>query len=387
MTATGQYEPYRVYLADVSYFSGKLEAFLRYKQIPYERIEAGVPELINHVYTHTGLMKVPVVECATGQWLKDTTPMLYWFDQHYPQASIIPTDPATHLLSRLVEDYADEWLWRPALYYRWMYRQDFRLLGDRIAREVMGAWPLPKWIVGRYFGYRQIAVHLKGDGMRGHNREHIESIYLNNIDNLQKILEKTPYLLGSHPTLIDFGYFASMFRHFGLDPTPARIMRQRAPAVYEWLARLWNAQYSHLPDKQQLGDFSHPGWDWILGDIAGVYLPYLQANAQAWTQRRKRFDYACAEAHYPALPVSQYRVWCLGELQRAYTQLSDEHRRQVGARLGDNAVTVLGSVPVTSGLEQEFVLPLRHKPRPARGLRRLKLFLQGTPQDMPAAED
>jgi len=33
-----------------------------------------------------------------------------------------------------------------------------------------------------------------------------------------------------------------MFRHFGIDPTPSRIMRNTAPAVYEWVARMWNAR-------------------------------------------------------------------------------------------------------------------------------------------------
>jgi hypothetical protein len=29
-----------------------------------------------------------------------------------------------------------------------------------------------------------------------------------------------------------------MLRHFGQDPTPADIMRNRAPGVYEWVARM-----------------------------------------------------------------------------------------------------------------------------------------------------
>ena len=36
---------YRVYLMDVSYFSGKLEAYLRYKEIPFERVEVGWRQL------------------------------------------------------------------------------------------------------------------------------------------------------------------------------------------------------------------------------------------------------------------------------------------------------------------------------------------------------
>jgi len=33
-------EPFLLYGMDVSYFTGKLEAYLRYQRIPYQRIEA-----------------------------------------------------------------------------------------------------------------------------------------------------------------------------------------------------------------------------------------------------------------------------------------------------------------------------------------------------------
>lgn len=52
---------YRAYVMDVSYFSGKLEAYLRYKQMPYERVEVGWRQLEEQVAPLTGLMKVPVL--------------------------------------------------------------------------------------------------------------------------------------------------------------------------------------------------------------------------------------------------------------------------------------------------------------------------------------
>ena len=36
-------------------------------------------------------------------------------------------------MSRLLEDYADEWLWRPAMHYRWSYEAD--------ARRAAITWP------------------------------------------------------------------------------------------------------------------------------------------------------------------------------------------------------------------------------------------------------
>ena len=47
---------YTVYKSDISYFSGKLEAYLRYKGIAYEAIECGRDELEENA------------RCENGQW-------------------------------------------------------------------------------------------------------------------------------------------------------------------------------------------------------------------------------------------------------------------------------------------------------------------------------
>ena len=41
----------------------------------------------------------------------------------------------------LVEDYADEWLWRPAMHYRWSYAHDRELLSSIIIDEPYALGP------------------------------------------------------------------------------------------------------------------------------------------------------------------------------------------------------------------------------------------------------
>src|ERR1043165_7406073 len=110
---------YRLYVSDSSYYSGKLEAYLRYKGIEHERVEINIDVMRKEVLPATGLMKVPAMRCPDGRWLKDTTPMIAWLDAQHPQFAVYPEDPAARFLALLLEDYADEWLWRPAMYYRW----------------------------------------------------------------------------------------------------------------------------------------------------------------------------------------------------------------------------------------------------------------------------
>ena len=108
----------RVHGSEISYFTGKLEAYLRYKEIPYERVPITARSM-RTVRKKTGAAQMPAVELPDDRWMTDTTPMIAWFEREHPEPAVIPRDPLQGFVSRLVEDYADEWLWRPALHYRW----------------------------------------------------------------------------------------------------------------------------------------------------------------------------------------------------------------------------------------------------------------------------
>ena len=319
----------RVYGSAISYFTGKLEAYLRYKEIAYERI-AMTPLVRARVGKHTGTTQMPAVRCFDGRWMTDTTPMIAWLETQYPEPAVIPHDPLQAFTSRLVEDYADEWLWRPALHYRWSYRGDALLLSRRIVDEMMPRVPLPGWLKRFGIRQRQLRRYVRGDGITAATRAHVESVYLRSLDQLEAILAHRAFLLGERPTLADFGFFASMFRHFGLDPTPAAIMLARAPGVYAWLARVWNARGSRTHGA--LADAIPADWSPILREIGDAYLPYLCANAEAWKKRGRRFDADIQGTLYRALPVSRYRVWCLERL-RAHFEGLDAGAQAAARRL------------------------------------------------------
>lgn len=375
-------EPMTAYVADMSYFSGKMEAYLRYKEIPYVRRVVDMKVMRDEVLTASGLMKVPVIRMANGQWLKDTTPMIGWLDARYPDGPVIPTDPVLRFLSKLVEDYADEWCWRAALYWRWRPAESRRLLMSRIGSEVLGDFPAPNWLAGWYYGRRQIATYLTGDGMSADTEPHIKRHYLDLLDSMSALLEDQPYVLGSHPTIADIGLFGPMFRHYAQDPTPSRVMEERAPAVYAWVGRLWNARVSKLPAEQTLSDFSHPGWEYFLRDIVQTYWPFLLRSAEACKAGKKRVDFDAHGVTYKGLRVLRYRVYCLEVLQNEYEALSSSDRRAVDALLAPYGKLEL--IPgLRSGLMKEHELPLSStRPQPSR-LQRFFLGLTGTTGDMP----
>lgn len=372
---------YTSYVMDISYFSGKFEAYLRYKEIPYDRVDVDHPRLFE-VYRQTGTMKVPAVKLDDGRWLKDSTPMIRWFEQEHPQPPVIPADPVLRFLANLIEDYADEWLWRPAMWWRWMPKDSRFNLGHRIAREVIkGGPPGPIWLKATFFAWRQRQTWLWGDGMTRANQAQIRDIYPQQLAALQTILERQPYLLGSHPSIADFGYFASMFRHFGNDPDPAMLMRQTAPAVYEWLARLWNARSSRMTSPIAFVMPQGSGWDAIWKDICGRYLPYLHQNALAFRAGQRAFDFDAGGLNLPGTKTTDYRVWCRQDLQRLFNVLLRTEQQRVREFLQPfgGIDTLFADGEIGSGLDEELKLPFEPRP-PASWWHRAWVWVNGNPR-------
>lgn len=320
-------EPLAVYGVEVSYFTGKLEAYLRYKEIPYERISASPTALRRR----TGVAQIPAVRLADGRWLTDTTPIIAWLESHVPEPPVIPRDPLQAWFSRLLEDYGDEWLWRPAMHYRWDYAADRHLLRRKIADELGGGVPLPGFLKRLLISTRQRQYFTRGDGVTARTWDHVERGYLETLEQLRAILADRPFLLGGVPTLADFGFFGSMFRHFGMDPTPSTIMRETASEVYAWVARVWNARPSRTRGELVAG--VPADWGPILASIGATHLPQLAANAAAWKAGRRRFALEVQGVRYENLRTARYRVWCLEQLRAGFEALPEAARAEARALL------------------------------------------------------
>lgn len=330
----------KVYGSALSYYTGKLEAYLRYKGIPYRFLTLS-PALVRRLARETGTSQIPAVELPDGRLMTDTTPMIEWFEASHPGPAVIPADPLQAFFSRLVEDYAEEWLWRPAMHFRWSYAADAMLQSRRLADEIMHGVPLPAFSKRFFMRRRQHGFYVERDGVSAATWDHVEGIYLATLERLEAIFANRPFLLGRAPTLADFGFFASMFRHFSQDPTPAEIMRRRAPGVFAWQARVWNARArthgaiaaadgrsseAEARDARALEPGIPDDWGPLLDDLGRAYLPYLCANAEAWKAGLRRHDVDIEGVPYRRLPVSQYRVWCLERLRAHFEALPADVR-------------------------------------------------------------
>jgi glutathione S-transferase len=318
-------QPVTLYGSSISYFTGKLETYFRIKEIPYKLQPLTARYHAALVRQNTGSTQMPAIELADGRWMSDSTPIIQWFEAQTPSPAVIPGDPLARFFSLLLEDYADEWLWRPAMHYRWHYDRGARFASTHLAEEIMPGMPLPagakRWMITR----RQRNGYTHGDGIGADQVPGVEAIYLRTLDQLEAVFRQQPFLSGEKPGLADVGFSGPFFRHFGLDPVPAEIMRQRAPAVNAWLGRLWNTRLCNHSGSSLQG--APENWGEILDEIGGQYLPYLCANVDAVAAGQRRFDTEIGGVKYRGARWSRYRVWCLQQLRDHYHALSEPDRK------------------------------------------------------------
>ena len=64
----------KLYGISVSYYTGKLEAYLRYKGVQYTMASPYADQ--KRIRAKVGAIQVPIVERDDGRWMSDSTPMI-----------------------------------------------------------------------------------------------------------------------------------------------------------------------------------------------------------------------------------------------------------------------------------------------------------------------
>ncbi len=328
----------KIYGSNISYYTGKLEAYLKFRGLAYDVL----PTIGNRkkLIAQTGVVQMPVMQFTDGQWMTDTTPIIAWLEKQQEAPSIYPKADGLNFLALLIEDYADEWLWRVAMHYRWSYRRDRAYAAETLYTElVKGILPLPRPLALVLLKRRQRGGFVRGDGVTAKTRAHVESGYVTALKSMQAIFEQRPFLLGDTPTIADFGLMAPMFRHFGQDPTPSALMRAHAPAVFDWMGRMWNVKASGQAPKL-INKIDAP-LTAFLAEICETHLAQLRQNADAFTQGKKRYRQIIQGCNYANVPMSRYRVWCLEILRAHWRALPAATQKQLRAHLPASEAAIL----------------------------------------------
>ena len=256
---------YRLYSWEHSYFSGKVRAYLRYKQRShalgpgYEDILA-TPELIAGLLTpRSGSGAVPQLELPDGRWIQDSSEILDVCEAEHPEAAIVPdaaTRPRQRLAAYLIELLADEWIVVPAFWQRWFFSEDGREPSHRGANEQQWGAVLAAGSDGATrrragadffeaaFGISDTRVSPKGVyaglvhlGCTAKTERAWQASQHRILTLLEAHFSVHDYLLGGRPSLADFGLLGPLYAHLYRDPVPGFVLRTHFPLVAEWVER------------------------------------------------------------------------------------------------------------------------------------------------------
>lgn len=327
-----------VYGMSCSYFTGKLEAYLQAKGIAFRSVEMDRAQF-QRCGAATGIMQLPCIETPDGRWLTDTSAIIEHFEAEGVGPHLRPATAAAAFCSLLFEDLFDEWFWRPALYYRWSFAEDSKLMSNQIARTLLRDVPLPLFLRRFFILQRQRIVYLRKDGVTKQTAPAIEALYMDSLRELDKVFAKRPFLLGDRPCEADFGMFGPFFRHFFCDPTPGALMRNHAPNLTHWVTRLWKTRPSDLETASEISSVP-TDLGFFFEMAANDYLPYLEANARAVVSGRETVRWGGRGLEW-SIPAAPYRLECFNQLKERFAELSAEAKAEVRALLPEAGIALL----------------------------------------------
>lgn len=309
---------YKLFGFELSPYSVKVRSYLRYKNIPHQwivRSMAQMPEF----QKYAKLPLVPLLVWPNEAALQDSTPIIEKLEDQHPEQPINPEDSLLTFVSYLIEEFADEWGNKPMFHYRWRREVDQESAALRLAKEQLGEnaddatlQSAKEMIKGR------MVSRVWFVGSSDETAPFIESNYKELLELLENHLQSRPFLLGSRPSLADFGLFGQLYECYS-DPTPGNLMKEQFPVVAAWIERMLDPRAEgEFETWLSLSDTLFPI---IKEQIGGIFLPWSAANSRALDNDEESFTITLKGSPFTQKP-QKYHKKSLATLQQRYRNVS-----------------------------------------------------------------
>ena len=244
----GRRDRYTLYGAPVSLYTGKARSYLRTQGIDFVEEPPGSDRYLQHIVPSVGRWIIPCLETPSGEIVQDGADIIDHFEKgpgrHLRRFPAYPESPLLLAVAHVFELFGGEGMLRPAMHYRWNFdEQNLAFLSSEFALLVPGAKHDHDAFLHNSGRMRKAAVSF---GVSPESCDAIETAFEEWLELFSAHLVDHPYLLGSRPTLGDYGLIAAMWAHLYRDPAPAMLIKQRAPRVGRWVERMTTAEpYLH----------------------------------------------------------------------------------------------------------------------------------------------
>lgn len=323
---------YGLYGLRPSFYTRKVDAMLRTMDLPYEfrlKTAADAPRIETAAGGYT---RFPVLETPEGEWLTDSTSIGLWLDERHPEAAILPNDPVMRAAALMLDDWIDEWLIRPTIYWRVSDEENRRWVA-RHAVAGMNGESDPGEDFGPHTDHPGVAM--AGDFFRrageinrsgGEHEEEVMTLLGRAAGAISAHFDKRPFLLGARVSLPDFALYGMLDAGLLWEPAARRYVEPRWPAL---------ADYHERIGKTKAGEGDYDTADSApetLGDIFAVagsdFADFLTANAAALASGERDACWGNV-----AMRARGFTEKCRGATAKALSALDGEERDSL-MRLG-----------------------------------------------------
>lgn len=304
---------YRIFGSELSPYSVKVRSFFRFKGIEHTWIPRS-PAVQAEFQKYAKLPLVPLVVTPKDEGLQDSTPILERIEAAHHEPSVVPDDPALAFVSALLEEYGDEWGNKWMFHYRWRYQPDAWSTAERIAQQMMGAEGTLAVAQARAAVAERMLGRRGFVGSNDKTQPLIEASFKKAAALLDAHLATRPYVLGARPSMADFGLWGQLYEA-ATDPTPGALLRASAPNVMAWVKRMLSPKVEG--SFETLAALSPTLMPLLKEEVADLFLPWSQANAQAIERGDKSFTMTLGGSEWTQEP-QKYHARSLAEIRRKY---------------------------------------------------------------------
>lgn len=277
---------YRLFGAETSAFSVKLRSYMRYKGLEHEWL-VRTAESEETLKEAARFATLPVLVTSGGFAVHDTTPTIEALEADSPEPETMPEDASCAYLAAVMEDYADLWLSKVVMHYRWGRKKDQKQAAIRA---------LDEYYLDDQPENKKELIQTSIDRMTdmfpslGLNKEMgsvVEKSFKRFVKLLNAHLEKHLYIFGGRPSIADFGLSAQLSQLLK-DPTPAKIIEKEGPFVKAWCEFMDhpkpNGPFETLDNvKETLAPI-------FKKEIGVTFLPWAAANLEASLSRQENVE-------------------------------------------------------------------------------------------------
>lgn len=220
---------YELIGSELSFFTRKLEAQLRFQQIPWRyrfKTEARKADIEAKAGTHF----IPLLATPDKWLLQDTIAIGPLLDARFSNRQVIPKTALQRTLCFVLEDAFNHWLGRVCVHSRWCYPDNVTWVGPRFGANLM----LDRSIDIPFTKKELEALAFLGPAMNDGFGKHacdangvgvdcgtaVQADFTDMLDVLSEHFENHQFLLGNRPCLADFALAGASKAHFITDPEP-----------------------------------------------------------------------------------------------------------------------------------------------------------------------